>query len=157
MIREEIKKMKQKRLLSRKQFDLLMKLPDRRLEKLISVLMTDVFQLTEKDLEALVKARTDQGFEKKLREIKRRISDEDFSLHEKSLLYSMSKFFAHLDFKKSDEDVFKQEMSFLIERVISPCFEILHYYKEKGFLSEKDLAVLKESASQLFSQRESDS
>ena len=144
-LRQEIVQMARKKLLSKKQVELLNKFDEERLDLILSTLVTDLFLLTESDLERLLRCKSKKNFRERLMEIRTRLTDADFSVLERGILYQTAKFFGHLEFRKEDPDTVKKELLFLMNRIIVPALEMILFYRREGIISEKDFATLRET------------
>ena len=144
MIRQELKKMAQKKFLTKQQLELLLKLPEERLATVCSTFMADIFQLSTEHLERLVRnAAEKKKFERALKDIKRKLEQTNMTGIENALLYQFSKFFGHVEFKKNDTAFVKHALSFLITRLIIPSIQMIRDYEKEGIPLEKEIAVLK--------------
>jgi hypothetical protein len=144
MIRQELKRMAQRKFLSRSQLELLLQLPDDRLSVVCSTLMFDIFQLSEKDIKSLIGAKDEKAFVKVLKRIKRELADSNITGIEKALLYETAKFFGQVEFRKKDRAFVRDALNFLLNRIMVPCLKMIEIYYRDGILDTTDLAPLRE-------------
>ena len=144
MIRQELKRMAQRKFLSKTQLELLLQLPDDRLSVVCSTLMFDIFQLGEKDIKSLISARDEKTFVKVLKRIKRELADNNITGIEKALLYETAKFFGQVEFRKKDRAFVRDALNFLLNRIMVPCMKMIEIYYRDGILDTTDIAPLRE-------------
>jgi hypothetical protein len=144
MIRQELKRMAQRKFLSRSQLELLLQLPDDRLSVVCSTLMFDIFQLSEKDIKSLISAKDEKTFIKVLKRIKRELADSNITGIEKALLYETAKFFGQVEFRKKDRAFVRDALNFLLNRIMVPCLKMIEIYYRDGILDTTNLAPLRE-------------
>jgi len=144
MIRQELKRMAQRKFLSRSQLELLLQLPDDRLSVVCSTLMFDIFQLSEKDIKSLISAKDEKTFIKVLKRIKRKLADSNITGIEKALLYETAKFFGQVEFRKKDRAFVRDALNFLLNRIMVPCLKMIEIYYRDGILDTTDIAPLRE-------------
>ena len=141
MIRQELKKMAQKKFLTKQQLELLLKLPEERLATVCSTFMADIFQLSTEHLERLVRnAAEKKKFERALKDIKRKLEQtNNMTGIESAMLYQFSKFFGYVEFRKNDTAFVKHALSFLITRLIIPSIQMIRDCEKEGIALEKRL------------------
>jgi len=144
VIKEELKRMAQKKFLSRTQLELLLKLPDERLSLVCSTLMVDIFQLSEKEIKSLIYAKDIKRFKKTLKEIKKKMAEQDITGIEKALLYQLAKFFGQVEFRKKNRDFVKESIAFLVSRILIPSLKMIRVYEKDGIIESAELGPLRE-------------
>jgi len=140
--------MAQKKLLSRGLLRLLLSFPEARLETLCSTFMFDILWLTEDQLCTLLEAAdSDRKFRRRLGKVKREVSEENFDVFQKNLIYHMAKFFGYLDFKAKNKEQRRaciEAVDFFVNQILTPAIRMLKHYQQSGLVEKRHLALLKQ-------------
>ena len=140
---QELRTMVKRKFISEEVFGLLSQLLPERLKEVCATLMYNIVFIQPEEVKNLISCKNDKFFQKKLKEIKNKIEDENIDGQIRQIQYLLCKLIGYLGIKEKNKEIQEEIYDTILTEVLYPLSEWLKDKKKENEIAESCFNILK--------------